>query len=192
MVVAQGCHVRDNHGMPVDLSDTPLGVTYDREMDTLRCFTPKICDNWTIESCAAVHCQAEQACIDAHFANNLAVACWSKEACQFASFSDSHEVACGDGDEDSCDEARIQIDRQLLCYGKHACMYHKNVNVGTTGQIRCASGRGDFVCGNMDVIVKHGDRACFTHDLSTGGSPCAVVCLEDSDCDKHTILFTVE
>ena len=186
-VVAQACSVRTNYGEPVNLSALPIGVTYNEGI--WRCLAPNACEEWRFEGCSIINCQATQSCEDATFINNKAVTCWAKEACRYAIFSNSHEVACGYGHADSCDEASIEVDGELLCYGDHACMFHKYVIAGAHGQVQCAAGKGDFVCGNMDISIKHGHRACFG-DNADGG--CAVVCISESDCDKATITFTVE
>lgn len=185
--IAKACNVRSKGGEPVNVMLLPMGVAY--ENGVWRCMSRYACAEWSFEGCSIISCQAWESCQDATFINNDAITCWAKDSCQYAVFTDSKEVACGYGHEDSCEEASIHVTGELLCYGDRACLSHKYVNVDSHGEIQCAQGKGDYVCGNMDIVVKHGHRACFGN--STGGG-CAVICVSESDCDKDTITFTVQ
>ncbi|KAL7571681.1 hypothetical protein ACA910_011209 [Epithemia clementina (nom. ined.)] len=192
------CVVHDQKGVHVSLHPwfIPKSIQYDAVLDKLTCATENSCRGWTISRCDSVKCDNQHACEKTHFVDNQSVSCARMAACQEATFAKSHAIYCGMDSANTCIQTKIETNKKVECWGKHACVFTPAtkmvVNVGYQGFVRCTNGGGAFACQHMDVLVDHASRACFS-DPKAGLviDHCAVVCENKGDCDEKTIQFRV-
>ncbi|KAL7571663.1 hypothetical protein ACA910_011195 [Epithemia clementina (nom. ined.)] len=197
------CIVKNEHGISVSLDSLPVGVIYDPVMDELTCKHERSCEQWSISQCAVVKCLNRYACQSATLMDNQAVSCYDYGACQQANFPKAHSIFCGMDHLLSCNKARMEVDRTLVCVGRHACVSSNAsaqmvVRVPADSAVRCGYSGGDaFSCQYMLIYVPHAKHACFTSLNNQASSlssdqHCAVVCDVEAECDKATIHFRVE
>ncbi|KAL7571662.1 hypothetical protein ACA910_011194 [Epithemia clementina (nom. ined.)] len=198
-VVTAKCIVQDHKGIPLSLGNLPTGVQYDLGLDELTCKQERVCAQWSIAHCAVVKCVGRYACQAAELLDNQSVSCYDYGACQQATFPRSHSVFCGMDHLLSCQGAILEVDRTLMCLGRHACVQSSEdtqmiVRVQAHSTVRCAhsGGRGAYSCQHLHLLVPHAKHACFSTLNTQADLPCAVVCDDDDECNKDTIFFEVE
>lgn len=200
VVMVQGtCAVKDRHGENLQTSVLPYGVNYYSQLDKLECIGKHSCREWKITGCTEVECSNNYACQDAQLIDNQEVSCLAESSCLDAHFYKAHLITCGGLQEDShnyCASAVVQTDAKLLCAGPGACVsdYEHRMTVivvGEQGQVRCGNLQSEELsCQHMVIEIPHGRQACFQKygGLNRG---CAVLCVNDWDCDEESIQFRV-
>lgn len=200
--VEGACSVKDRHGQLQNINNVlPYGVNYYANLDRLECIGPHSCREWIITGCSEVECSNSFSCQDAQLIDNAIVSCLAQQSCYDTHFFQAHEITCGPQDDGNhrhlfCARAVIETDDKLLCAGPGACVADAYENrmtvlVGAKGQVRCGNMVSEELsCQYLDIEIQHGRQACFERygGLNRG---CAVLCVNDWDCDEKSIQFRV-